>query len=108
MVTAVDPDFDIVSMGFDDYLTKPVMREDLADAVESMRERETYDETVQEYFTLAAKKATLEAEKQPTELRNSEQYQRMASRVEDLQSQADDALASFDDVDPLFTDFSGE
>jgi DNA-binding response OmpR family regulator len=107
MVTAVDPDFDIVSMGFDDYLTKPVMREDLAGTVESMRERETYDETVQEYFTLAAKKATLEAEKQPTELRNSERYQQMASRVEELQSKADDALASFDDVDSLFTDFSG-
>ena len=29
MVTAVDPDFDIVEMPFDDYLTKPVMRDDV-------------------------------------------------------------------------------
>jgi hypothetical protein len=26
MVTAIDPDFDIIELGFDDYVTKPVSK----------------------------------------------------------------------------------
>jgi len=97
MVTAVDPDFDIVSMEFDDYLTKPVMREDLDEAVDSMLERDDYNETLQEYFALTSKKATLEAEKTPSELQDSEEYQEMVARVEELE----------DDFDSLFQEFPG-
>ncbi len=108
MVTAVDPDFDIVDMGFDDYLTKPVMREDLSAAVESMLERDGYDDTVQEYFALTSKKATLEAEKTPSELQDNEEYQQMVERVSELESEADDAVAGFDeDFDSLFQEFPG-
>jgi DNA-binding response OmpR family regulator len=108
MVTAVDPDFDIVSMEFDDYLTKPVMRDDLDEAVESMRERDDYDETLQEYFALTSKKATLEAEKTPSELQNSDEYQEMVERVEELETEADPATAGFDDdYESLFQEFPG-
>jgi DNA-binding response OmpR family regulator len=108
MVTAVDPDFDIVDMRFDDYLTKPVMREDLDDAVETMRERDGYDETLQEYFALTSKKATLEAEKTPSELQENVEYQEMVERVEKLEDEADTAVSSFDDdYDSLFQEFPG-
>ena len=108
MVTAVDPDFDIVEMEFDDYLTKPVMREDLQEAVESMCERDDYNETLQEYYALTSKKATLEAEKTPSELQNSEEYQQMVERVEELEAEADMAVSGFDDdFDSLFQDFPG-
>jgi DNA-binding response OmpR family regulator len=108
MVTAVDPDFDIVDMGFDDYLTKPVMREDLSDAVETMQERDGYDDAMQEYFALTSKKATLEAEKTPSELQENEEYQRMVDRVGELEAKADTAVSSFDDdFDSLFQEFPG-
>ena len=108
MVTAVDPDFDILSMEFDDYLTKPVMRDDLDGSVESMLERDEYNETLQEYFALTSKKATLEAEKTPSELQDSEQYKQMTSRVEELESEADMAVSGFDDdFDSLFREFPG-
>lgn len=108
MVTAVDPDFDIVDMGFDDYLTKPVMREDLADAVETMLERDQYNETLREYYALTEKKATLEAEKTPSELRDSTEYQQMVERVQTLEEQADVAVSGFDDdFDSLFQEFPG-
>lgn len=108
MVTAVDPDFDIVSMEFDDYLTKPVMRDDLTEAVETMRERDEYDETLQEYYALTSKKATLEAEKTPSELQASEEYQEMVERVAELEAEADPAAAGFDDdYDSLFKEFPG-
>lgn len=108
MVTAVDPDFDIVSMGFDDYLTKPVMRDDLTEAVDNMRERDDYDDTLKEYFALTSKKATLEAEKTPSELQDSDEYQEMVDRVEELEAEADPATAGFDDdYDSLFQEFPG-
>jgi DNA-binding response OmpR family regulator len=108
MVTAVDPDFDIVDMPFDDYLTKPVMREDLTGTVEEMTEREEYNETVQDYFSLTSKKATLEAEKTPSELRESQEYQGLVERVEEMQERADTAVADFDDdFDTLFQEFPG-
>jgi len=108
MVTAVDPDFDIVSMRFDDYLTKPVMREDLEESVGTMCERDDYDETLQEYFALTSKKATLEAEKTPSELQDNEEYREMVDRVEELEEQADMAVSGFeDDYDSLFQEFPG-
>lgn len=108
MVTAVDPDFDIVDMAFDDYLTKPVMRDDLVEAVESMQEREEYTDAVQEYFALTSKKATLEAEKSPSELRESEEYQEMVQRVDELREEANTAVADFgDDYDALFQELPG-
>ncbi len=68
MVTAVKPDFDIIDMGFDDYLVKPVSKDDLYTTVEGMLSRIEYDNQMQEYFSLVSKKAVLEAEKDEAEL----------------------------------------
>jgi DNA-binding response OmpR family regulator len=105
MVTAVDPDFDIVEMPFDDYLTKPVMRRNIEDAVENMQERESYTETIREYYALTAKKATLEAEKSPAELRNSRKYQWIDRRIAELADEADSLVDDIDD-DALFKELS--
>ena len=110
MVTAVDPDFDIVDMPFDDYLTKPVMLDELRDAVERMRTREDYDEKMQDFFALSAKKATLEAQKDPVELRNNEKYERLDQQVEELREEADDTVAEIsetDDFEAIFQEFPG-
>ena len=110
MVTAVDPDFDIVDMPFDDYLTKPVMLDELRDAVERMRTREGYDEKMQDFFALSAKKATLEAQKDPVELRNNEEYERLDEQVEELREEADDTVAEIgetDDFETIFQEFPG-
>ncbi|WP_254837967.1 response regulator [Natronomonas marina] len=39
MVTAVEPEADIVEMGFDEYLVKPVERSELAELLEELSER---------------------------------------------------------------------
>lgn len=44
VILAVEPDFDIVEMGVDDYLTKPVSQDELLDIVESLLGRKEYDE----------------------------------------------------------------
>ncbi|WP_101298248.1 HalX domain-containing protein [Halegenticoccus soli] len=66
MLSAVEPDFDILEMGFDDYVVKPGDRERLLETIADVLARNAYDDAVYEYLTLSAKRALLEAGK-PTE-----------------------------------------
>ncbi|WP_049985397.1 response regulator transcription factor [Halobellus rufus] len=97
MVTAVEPDFDIVEMGFDDYLVKPVSRDSLKETVENLLRRSRYDDGIQELFALASKKALLESEKDAATLEAHEEYQELTERVRELRSDLDETLTSFDE-----------
>jgi len=105
MVTAVDPDFDIIDMPFDDYITKPVTGSELLETAESMLTRDSYDEKLQEYFSMASKKAALESEKNPLELDAHEEYRDVSQRVEELREQADQTATEIDDFESAFRDF---
>lgn len=89
MVTAVDPDFDVIEMGFDDYLVKPVSEEVLDKTIKKMMKRSTYAEEVQTYFSLVTKKAALETEKPKEELDRSPRYQELLDEISDLRSELD-------------------
>ncbi|KOX96161.1 MULTISPECIES: HalX domain-containing protein [Halorubrum] len=112
MVTAVEPDFDILEMGFDDYLVKPVTSDTLRETVEGLLRRGEYDSEVQELFSLTSKKAMLESEKSANDLADNEEYQRLTDRIEELRERADesrDAVASDDeDYEKLFQDFDAD
>lgn len=97
MVTAVDPDIDILDMAFDDYLTKPVSKEELHETVERLLSLSGYDSKAQEHFALAKKLGTLEAEKSTDELESSEEYREMRDRLEDLRDEMDDLFAGMDE-----------
>ena len=110
MVTAVDPDFDIVDMEFDDYLVKPVSKEDLHETVERLGSIGAYDERTQDQFALARKLATLEVEKSESELESSEEYAALRSQFEEAQGTLDDAFADMDERarTALFKDLQGD
>ncbi|QPV65173.1 response regulator transcription factor [Halosimplex litoreum] len=91
MVTAVDPGFDIVDMGFDDYLLKPVEGAQLQSVVAEAVNRLDKRAVVREYHALSAKVATLRVEKNPAELESSEEYQRLRARLDDLETRIEDA-----------------
>ncbi len=99
MVTAVEPDFDIIEMGFDDYLVKPVSKKDLWSVVEQLLLRSEYDEQLQQFFALASKKAILDKQKTTAELRSSEEYVRLKDRLAVLRADIDDTVASLSDQD---------
>jgi DNA-binding response OmpR family regulator len=101
MVTAVEPDFDIIEMGFDDYLVKPVTREDLVDTVERMLLRTDYDDGVQELFALASKKALLESEKGPAALEDNEEYGHLDSELGELRDELDRTLETIGERDEI-------
>jgi len=97
MVTAVEPDFEIIGMRFDDYLVKPVSQRDLMETVDQLLLCSTYDEQMQEFFALASKKAVLDAQKTEAELRASEQYTRLEDRLSVLRAQIDDTVSELSD-----------
>lgn len=84
MVTGVEPDFDIVDMGFDLYIVKPVNRQDLREAVETLVIRSEYDGLLQEATALASKRALLESEKSRSELSASEEYTNLLDQINEL------------------------
>jgi DNA-binding response OmpR family regulator len=111
MITAVDPDFDIVGMGFDDYLVKPISKDELLDIVETVHTRSEYEAEVQKYYSLTSKKALLEAEKSDRELEESDQYQDLVAQVEALSTEVDrtvSALSEHEEFVGAFRDLPGD
>ena len=80
MVTAIDPGLGILDMPFDDYLSKPVEREDLRAAVDQQCQVLAY-ELLGEYFSLESTRAVLEAEIPPE---RTEENDELAEMVRDV------------------------
>jgi DNA-binding response OmpR family regulator len=109
MVTAVEPDFDVLEMGFDDYVVKPLFRKDIQRLVQGLLERDAYDRQLSELFSTASKLATLESHKSQKELDGNEEYRRLKAeleqargRIERLESEMSEA-----DFEAVFYDFDG-
>lgn len=92
VVTAVEPDFDIIDMGFDDYLTKPVSKEDVHETVESLLQRDEYGRKTQEQFSLMTKKIALENSKSDAELQASDEYSELVERLEEVTDETRELL----------------
>ena len=99
MVTAVEPDFDIIRMGFDDYLTKPIDREDLLETVERLLSRNAFADLEREYFALVEKQAALRSAKAAEELDRSEEFTDLRERIETLRRELDTVMPDLGDDD---------
>lgn len=97
MVTAVEPDFDVVGLGLDDYLVKPVHSEVLEATVERLLMRSAYDGRTRGLFALATKRAALESRKSTAELDGSHDYRRLVRAIAELRDCADGPAAGLDD-----------
>ncbi|MFW6320893.1 MAG: response regulator [Halohasta sp.] len=102
MTTAVEPEFDIIEMPFDDYLCKPVDAETLVGAIETQLTAKQYDETVSDLFRMTSKLAVLEAEKSADELEGSEEYRRLKDRTAEARREASSLMEEFDDFESAF------
>jgi len=107
MVTAVEPDFDILEMGFDAYLSKPIRSEQLHDTVTNLLERSEYDTLLQEYYALVEKQATLEATKSSAELADSDEYEALTEEIAELRDGLSDTLGGIEDDDDFIATLRG-
>ena len=99
MVTAVNPDVDIVEMPFDDYFLKPIDREGLLEAVQRLENQRDYEEGVRSLYALVTKRSHLEAELSKAERQESEEYARLESEIAELEETVAETNAGFDDED---------
>lgn len=97
MLTAVEPDVDILEMPFDDYVTKPIDNEELITLVETLIERGRHTEQIQQYFRLEAKKSALEDANRDT----CPEYEGLIDEMHSIQSDLDTAVEGIrSDLDP--------
>jgi two-component system response regulator AdeR len=99
MVTALEPDFEVVDMPVDDYVVKPVGPEELVETVEQLVARATYDEQVREHVALVSKKAALEAAKPAGELAVSEEYALLEEEVAESRTRLETLLEDLEGTD---------
>ncbi|MEF8886996.1 MAG: response regulator [Haloarculaceae archaeon] len=92
MVTGVEPDFDILEMGFDTYLSKPVRQEQLRETVDALLTRSEYDSLLQRYYALVETRATLEATKDEEALAESAEYRRLSAEIDDLRGRLSETI----------------
>lgn len=105
MVTAVEPDVDLVDLGFDAYLTKPTTREVLLDTVETLLARDEYDENLRELFSLCERRATLRS----ADADLGEAIDTLNARIEAVAGDLETTVADFVDTDfrVAFRDVAG-
>jgi DNA-binding response OmpR family regulator len=105
MVTAIDPGFDVLDMPFDDYLCKPVDREDIREVIRHQCTILGY-ELLGEYFSVESKRQVIAAEIDADQRADHEEYQQTEARAQQLEARArrlldesPELLDQFDAVD---------
>jgi DNA-binding response OmpR family regulator len=99
MVTAVEPDFDVVEMPIQDYLTKPVGRDDLESTVERQLVLDSYGARMEEYLQKRTKLRVLEEQKSPGELADSDRYNELRVVTESLRSDLQATIEEYDELE---------
>jgi CheY-like chemotaxis protein len=107
MVTAIDPGLGILDLPFDEYLCKPVEREDVRSAVDQQCQVLAY-ELLGEYFQLESKRAVIEAELPPEQLETHEEFSNLDDRTTRLRTRAERLLPEAGDLISEFTGIERE
>jgi len=89
IVTAAEPDFGVIDMGFDAYLVKPVTEDELVNTAGSLLRRVEYGEKVRRYHSLVTKKVLLST-KTDDELARSDGYRTLLDELEQVESEVDE------------------
>jgi DNA-binding NarL/FixJ family response regulator len=97
LVSAIDPDTDIIDLPFDGYLTKSVSTDELLDAVEQAFLKRRYEELVAEYNAAAETYDVLREAHTQTELDDNEEFAGLEARLAELKDEFDETIAELDD-----------
>lgn len=108
MLTAVEPDLDIVDMEFDTYIVKPGDQETLHDAITDLLTRDSYGVETEEYLVLNAKRALLESELTEAELERDQRYRWLTRRLSELEEEIEDPTSKLESADHLATALENE
>jgi len=96
LVTAVNPDFDIIDLRIDDYLVKPVRRAAMLETVDRLLTLEAYDEQMRKLTSKKLKRNVLKVEKTQPELEDSAEFDRLNEEIAKLEAQVDEIARELD------------
>lgn len=99
MVTAVEPAIDILDLGFDDYLVKPVTGDTLREAVDTLVARGEYDAGIRAHFAAVSKWAVLSAQHPVEELGDSPEFRSLETAIDRQRTQLDELVTDLTDDD---------
>jgi DNA-binding response OmpR family regulator len=102
MVTAVDPDFEIIDLRIDDYLVKPVTRAEARDTVDRLLKLDEYDQRLRMLTSKKIKRNVLQVEKTGHALEESAEFQQLNEEIAELESEVE-AIARELDVESIDT-----
>jgi two-component system response regulator AdeR len=107
MVTAVDPDIDIIDMEFDDYVVKPVTREEVLDTIERMLRVAEYERTLRDYYRVTRKHVALTSSADSADIADDPEFQELTERRDHLHEKLERTAEKFadDDFEALFMEF---
>ena len=97
MVTAVDPDVDIIDMPCDGYLTKPVSEDELVDAVERAFLIDHYEDLIAEYNQLSEKYEVLTSQFSSRELSKMDRFTELETQMGEMEAEIADTADQFSD-----------
>lgn len=86
MVSAVQPSTPIANLPIDEYITKPVEREQLLRSVEELVLRTDVDVTKQQLLAAISRRIVLEREQQDINSGSNEEYQSLLRNISELES----------------------
>lgn len=86
MVSAVEPNIDIAELPIDEYITKPVEREQLLQLVAELTLRTDVDRTKQQLLGAISRRITLEQDQQEVNLDGNTEYRSLLREIEELES----------------------
>lgn len=107
MVTAIDPGLELLDLPFDDYLCKPVDREDIRAVVDQQCQVLAY-ELLGQYFGIESKRAVIAAELPPDRLDQHEKFSRLNEQATDLRDRICRLLPDADELLDAFTGIERE
>lgn len=94
IVSGVDPDEEIIDMPFDDYITKPVKRDELHETVEQLLLFDQYEELLAKYNSVCKKHAILSAKRADA---SDEALEQLETRRDQLATELDEVVDAFDE-----------
>lgn len=87
MVTSLEPTNEAVKMPFDEYIVKPVDRDELQNHVDQLVKRREYSRLHRDYFAVMSKLGLLMTYFSPSERAQSETYDQLVARRDELKAQ---------------------
>ncbi|GAA0656794.1 response regulator [Salarchaeum japonicum] len=102
MLTASEIGVESADLPFDEYLQKPIDRDEVRDAVEALKRQHAYPEPVREYVSVLVRLSELESTHSRQRLVETDAYADLEARLDDVRPAAERAVEHLSDDEVEF------